>query len=108
MAALTELPDDFTVYRAVKTFLRVRHTSRDSPAFFVPTAGRFGTFPTPLRRFAMTHDAVTLLMLVVITHAPLIYGAVFCPSETPMRRLIAWTEAVAQIVLAVIEWLRRK
>jgi hypothetical protein len=47
-------------------------------------------------------------MLVVITHAPLIYGAVFCTSETPMRRLIAWTDAVAQIVLAVIEWLRRK
>ena len=56
----------------------------------------------------MAHNAVTLLMLVVITHAPLIYGAVFCTSETPMRRLIAWTEAVAQIVLAVIEWLRRK
>jgi hypothetical protein len=56
----------------------------------------------------MNQDAFDLLALLVITHLPLLYGAVFCPSEMPMRRLIAWTEAVKQIVLAAIELLLRK
>jgi DNA-binding protein Fis len=37
----------------------------------------------------MNHDALNLLALLVITHLPLLYGAVLCPSEKPMRRLIA-------------------
>jgi hypothetical protein len=46
----------------------------------------------------MVPDTLRLVVLVVLTCAPLIYGAVFCPSETPMRRLIAWMDAVAGIV----------
>jgi len=56
----------------------------------------------------MTRDAFKLLTLMVMLYVPLLYGAVFCPSEMPMRRLIAWTEAVKQIVLAAIELLLRK
>lgn len=56
----------------------------------------------------MAHDAITLLMLVVITHAPPLYGAVFCRSEVPMKRLVIWTEAVSEIAVAVIRLLLRK
>ena len=55
----------------------------------------------------MTHEVSELLILMVIMHAPMIYGAVFCSSERPMRRLIAWTDAVLQIVLAVVKLLRK-
>lgn len=52
----------------------------------------------------MTHDT---LVLVVITFAPLIYMAVLCPSEGPMRRLIALTRAIA-VVLSALRSSRRK
>jgi hypothetical protein len=56
----------------------------------------------------MTRDAFKLLTLMVMLYMPLLYGAVFCPSETPMNRLIAWTEVVKQIVLAAIDLLLSK
>ena len=55
----------------------------------------------------MNHDAFNLLTLMVIMFLPLLYGAVFCRSERPMRRLIAWTEVVRQIVIVVVELLLR-
>jgi hypothetical protein len=55
----------------------------------------------------MTPDAWHLLLVVVITYAPLIYGAVFCRSEAPMERLIAGTEALTKMALAFIKMLRR-
>jgi hypothetical protein len=56
----------------------------------------------------MTHDAIALLMLTVILFAPLLYGAVFCRSEKPMKRLVAWTEAVSDIAIAAIKSLLHK
>ncbi|BBY13829.1 hypothetical protein [Mycobacterium marseillense] len=50
----------------------------------------------------MAHGGIALLMLVVITFAPLLYGAVFCQSEKPMKRLVAWTEAVSKIAVVAI------
>lgn len=52
----------------------------------------------------MVHDTLALLVLVVLTHVPLIYGAVFCSSEKPMRRLLAWTHAMTEL----LEQLRRR
>lgn len=56
----------------------------------------------------MNHDAITLLMLVVIMHTPMLYGAVFCRSEKPMRRLVTFTEAVSKIVVEVLRSLLRR
>lgn len=56
----------------------------------------------------MTHDAIALAMLMVMLFAPLLYGAVFCPSDRPMRRLIAWTKAVSEIAVAAIRSLPLK
>ena len=43
----------------------------------------------------MVHDAIGLLVLLLCV-------AVLCPSERPMRRLIAWTEAVSGIAVASV------
>jgi hypothetical protein len=51
----------------------------------------------------MTHDAIALAMLTVMLFAPMLYGAVFCRSERPMKRLVKWTEAVSEIVVAAIK-----
>jgi hypothetical protein len=56
----------------------------------------------------MTHDAITLLMLVVMMFLPLLYGAVFCRREAPMKRLVIWTEAASEVAVAVIRLLLRK
>jgi hypothetical protein len=56
----------------------------------------------------MNHDAITLLLLVVITHTPMLYGAVFCRSEMPMKRLVTFTEAVSKIAVEVLGSLLRK
>ncbi len=67
------------------------------PAFLRPPdlVGTFITSPTEVQ-----NDPFKLLTLMVMLYVPLLYGAVFCQSETPMNRLIAWTELVKQIVLA--------
>ena len=46
----------------------------------------------------MAHDAIGLAELLVL----LFCVAVLCPSETPMRRLIAWTQAVSGIAVAAV------
>jgi hypothetical protein len=57
----------------------------------------------------MDHNAITLLVLaVVIAHTPMLYGAVFCRSERPMRRLVTFTEAVSKIAVEVLRSLLRK
>lgn len=43
----------------------------------------------------MEHHATLLLVLLLCT-------AVLWPSETPMRRLIAWTQAVSGIAVAAV------
>jgi hypothetical protein len=56
----------------------------------------------------MGHDVVALATLVVIVHSLLLYWAVFCPNEAPMKRLVMWTKAVSGIAVAVIVLLLRK
>jgi hypothetical protein len=56
----------------------------------------------------MAHDAIVQVMSVVKLLVPLLYGAVFCRSEKPMRRLVAWTRTVSDIAVAVIRSLFQK
>lgn len=46
----------------------------------------------------MAQDTLAILVILVLAHAPLLYGAVFSRREAPMRRLLAWTHAVARLL----------